>query len=159
MKHLMKLGFVLTGIVFLIGCGGLSTSEWNLFTACSTGNTNAVLKILASGIDVNKRLSQLPSSTPLSIAVEHGQDPIVAILLDHGADPNLSDKKNNTPLYYAIIYGLDRDNSCMVTNLLAHGAKPDAPGLSSELQNLSENDPTRVAYEMKVQSLRRSRNQ
>ncbi|NXM53623.1 ANKR7 protein, partial [Illadopsis cleaveri] len=59
---------------------------------------------------------------PLVKAVEHQQEEHVAILLEHGADPNLADADSNTGLHLAVLSG----NTAEAGLLLEHNASSDA---------------------------------
>ncbi|NXY22036.1 ANKR7 protein, partial [Atrichornis clamosus] len=60
--------------------------------------------------------------TPLMKAVQCQQEECVAILLDHGADPNLADADGNTALHLAVLSG----NTTIARLLLEHNASCDA---------------------------------
>ncbi|NXD48359.1 ANKR7 protein, partial [Corvus moneduloides] len=59
---------------------------------------------------------------PLMMAAEHQQEECVAILPEHGADPNLTDADGNTALHPAVLSG----NATVAGRLLEHGARSDA---------------------------------
>jgi hypothetical protein len=61
-------------------------------------------------------------STALTLAVIHGNLPMVRDLLDHGADCNLADGNGNTPLMWAA--GAETPQAAMVEELLGRGARP-----------------------------------
>jgi hypothetical protein len=42
--------------------------------------------------------------TALSVAAAEGQLEVVNLLLEAGADPNVKDRRGNTPLYDAVLY-------------------------------------------------------
>ncbi|XP_041875681.1 ankyrin repeat domain-containing protein 7-like [Corvus kubaryi] len=56
------------------------------------------------------------------MAAEHQQEECVAILPEHGADPNLTDADGNTALHLAVLSG----NATVAGRLLEHGARSDA---------------------------------
>ncbi|NXH39252.1 ANR26 protein, partial [Dicaeum eximium] len=60
--------------------------------------------------------------TPLMKAVQCQQEKCVAILLEHGADPNLADADGNTALHLAVLSG----NTTVAGLLLEHNASSDA---------------------------------
>ncbi|XP_054550846.1 putative ankyrin repeat domain-containing protein 19 isoform X2 [Talpa occidentalis] len=71
-------------------------------------------------------------------AVQCQQEECAAILLEHGADPDLVDTDGNTPLYYAV-WG---HNAAIVAKLLGHNADVEARNkddLTPLLLALSEN--------------------
>ncbi|NXN79638.1 ANR26 protein, partial [Bombycilla garrulus] len=60
--------------------------------------------------------------TPLMHAVHYEQEKCVAVLLEHGADPNLADADGNTALHLAVLSG----NTTVAGLLLEHNANSDA---------------------------------
>lgn len=50
------------------------------------------------------------------------EEECAAILLDHGADPNVMDSSGNTALHYAVY----SENTSMAAKLLAHNANIEA---------------------------------
>jgi ankyrin repeat protein len=46
-------------------------------------------------------------TTPLHLAVAEHEEPLVRLLLEHGADPDLKDHGGHTPLHIAAMYGHD----------------------------------------------------
>ncbi|NXI76665.1 ANKR7 protein, partial [Rhipidura dahli] len=69
-----------------------------------------------------KNCQQNLRRTALMKAVECQQEKFVAILLEHGADPNLVDAEGNTALHLAVLSG----NIAVAGLLLEHGARSDA---------------------------------
>ena len=59
------------------------------------GNTKAVAGFIILGINVNEKGTG--GKTALQYAAENGNIDIVNILIDAGANPNLQDKRGNTP--------------------------------------------------------------
>ena len=55
-------------------------------------------------------------------AVQYQQEKCVAILLEHGADPNLADADGNTALHLAVLTG----NTTVAGLLLEHNVNIDA---------------------------------
>ena len=71
-------------------------------------------------IDVNDKRSQ-PYKTALNAAIMTDNCDLSAMLLFHGADPNIKFNRNHTPLYHAIL----KSNVGMLEMLIQHGAKID----------------------------------
>jgi ankyrin repeat protein len=88
-----------------------------LVDAVAKGDADSVRRILASGADPNE-LAPMGGNSPLGSA--HSTE-IVNLLLDAGADPNLQDGMDFTPLMVAAMNG-DFD---VVKLLVERGADPD----------------------------------
>ena len=58
--------------------------------------------------------------------IQHSRPEIVALLLEHGADPNYSDRGFGTPLQIVCRQMYAEDTAEIVDILLAHGANPNA---------------------------------
>jgi len=100
--------------------------ETLLMMAAELNDASAVKRLLAMGARVNDKTSGLSIHTALTAAIQFGAatvhtvTPTVAMLLEHGADVNDTDKDGITPLMLAAMFGrLDE-----VKLLIAHGADP-----------------------------------
>ncbi|KAM3070075.1 hypothetical protein ACMFMG_003893 [Clarireedia jacksonii] len=80
-----------------------SDDGWALQIAAAEGHVDIVKELLNRGANVNARTSnpKFPQGTALYGACELGQEEIVDILLDHGADPNLGGGKDIYPIIVA----------------------------------------------------------
>jgi len=88
-----------------------------LHRAAEAGRTEVVRFFLARGADVE---GFGRATTPLRDATTGGHHDVVALLLEHGADPNASES--------TLVHGTIRDNDVrMARLLLAHGAAVDVP--------------------------------
>lgn len=94
-----------------------------LHEAASSGDMDAVRRLLSLGADVNARDDG--GTTPLHLACRHGRIEIVRLLLEHGADPNAASGSGATPLHEAALAG----DASLVRLLLDHGAKAGARDL------------------------------
>ena len=85
------------------------------------GELEPVRQEIEAGIDVNRRdhLDQ----TALIAAVTQRSAPIVALLLAHGADPNLGDNAGWTPLIYGAYFGVEPE---ILQALIDRGAQINA---------------------------------
>ncbi|RAJ16910.1 hypothetical protein LY08_00686 [Olleya aquimaris] len=72
-----------------------------LTLACYNGNV-AVANFLAGKVDDINGNSNY--GTPLMAAVYKGYTKIVAILLQHDANPNIQDKQGGTAMHYAVLF-------------------------------------------------------
>ena len=93
-----------------------------LHGAASLGLTKVVKAILkqdcSSSINVQDNVNH---DTPLIRAIENDHDKIAIELLNHGADANIKDWEDETPLYKSACLGKHK----VVSELLKHGAFPD----------------------------------
>ena len=92
--------------------GGLTP----LYMACQhKGNGICPFLLLEKG--ANTFISDRQGFTPLAFAAMHGCPAYVSTLLDHGADPNVVDEYERTPLYMACRF---RNTEC-IRILVNHG--------------------------------------
>jgi len=91
-----------------------------LYNATQNGNLEAVKKYIGKGANVNYKHDWLERS-PLHIAIIWGYQDIVTQLIDSGADVNIQDKDQATPLHEAAL----RDRVEIAKILLQKGAKVD----------------------------------
>ncbi|HIX19567.1 MAG TPA: ankyrin repeat domain-containing protein [Candidatus Akkermansia intestinigallinarum] len=92
-----------------------------LIIASGTGAISSVQVLSALGADPDK--CDADGTSPLQAAFESDAytPEIVRCLLEHGADPNLANKRGLTPLHKAVGHG----NATCVSLLLRHGARID----------------------------------
>ena len=98
------------------------------FQAVCYGNIGRVQRLLSSGmLDINFILPN--GTTALHQAVFQDHHDIVNLLIDRGADPNIGDRYEITPLHWAVetMYSpyLERKQIGMVKILLNRGADPN----------------------------------
>jgi len=86
----------------------------------SEGNLSKVEQIFDNGIDINLDIDG--DGTPLIIAVQNKNKPLVKYLLEHGADVNRESIKDGNPLIVAAL----TNNVDMVQYLHQQGAEIDA---------------------------------
>lgn len=93
------------------------TEDYNqeLIIASENGELDAVKKYISAGADVN---FMGPNSAALHCAAFNGNEEIVQLLLDNGADPNLADNQRFVPLQLAV--SKSKTNICKI--LIQHGA-------------------------------------
>lgn len=88
-----------------------------LLIAIVENHIEIVKKLLLSNVDINKGIDGF---TPLYLSVNKGYEEIVTLLVNNGADLNLSDNiHGNSPLYMACFWGLEN----IVITLLQAGAE------------------------------------
>ena len=98
--------------------------ESPLDIAAIVGKPGIVRQLLAAGADVNAAGNPQVSQTPLHLAAAGGYREAVALLLEHGANPNVTahiSRNGATPLMTAAAQG----NSESVSLLLKHKADPN----------------------------------
>ncbi|MDY6983907.1 MAG: ankyrin repeat domain-containing protein, partial [Pseudomonadota bacterium] len=98
----------------------------NLVDLVANGESAEALSLLASGTDVNERLSD--GSTALLYAAYNGNAELTKALLDAGADANVGNEYGSFPLSEAVQNG----NVDVIRLLLEHGANPDQGNLEGE---------------------------
>jgi len=118
----------------LSGMGGLTALHY----AARQGHADAVKALVEAGANVN-RISASDKTSALLIAITNGHFDIGHYLLEHGADPNLSDESGLAPLYATVdaewaplgwapnpITGQEKTTHIELTKaLLAKGADPN----------------------------------
>jgi hypothetical protein len=100
------------------------TAAERLWRAARTGDAKAVAAELEAGVDVNSATTY--KSTALSFACDRGHAEVVKLLLERGANPNITDTfYNATPLtwaqmgkHYEVITALLQAGAEGVDNLL-----------------------------------------
>src|SRR3954471_9932356 len=102
-----------SGFIFVV----LLCFAADLRQAVRAGDVASTEAILATGFNPNTRDNM--GATALHDAVWTGNVPLVRLLLDHGADPNIPHAEGlSTPLHYAAIKG----HAGIAVMLLDHGA-------------------------------------
>ncbi|WP_413735214.1 ankyrin repeat domain-containing protein [Sodalis sp. RH21] len=76
----------------------------DLHFAASTGNTELAEKSLASSVNIEQKFQRFPyvGMTPLLVAVTEGHNPLIALLLRYGANPEAVDGNGRTVLMAAL---------------------------------------------------------
>jgi ankyrin repeat protein len=77
-----------------------SSPQEELLYAASDGSVNAIRRVLAPGVNVNRHYGR--GITPLIAAAQNGETAAVKLLLAAGADINGFDTQNDTALMFAI---------------------------------------------------------
>ncbi len=131
---------------------GLPASSSFLETACSAGAAKAVELLLRSGADANATSTR---SSPLEVAALKGYEPIVSMLLNHGALVNhVNEESGTTALYSAAAFG----KGGVVGVLLQGGANPNLCGTKQKtpLDVAVENGYSAVAAQIKASGGKKS---
>lgn len=85
------------------------------------GATEVLRVLLDAGADVNVASDEI-CFTPLMAAARSGQRDAVQLLLEHGADPNLTCQTGST----ALVFAAKKGHPAVVTLLLGHGSDANA---------------------------------
>lgn len=117
-----------------------------LFEAAARGDLAQVERLIEQGVNVNGLAAS--GRSPLSVAVQGGKLPIMALLLEAGADPNLADETEdgqaaNSPLMEAASTFFASNRKEMVTLLIQHGAdlnQQDAGGKTALMNAMRDAD-------------------
>ncbi len=108
--------------------------------------------VVAAGAELNVVYTNRETDelyTPLSRAVELRRVDLVALLLDHGADPSCPDDEDFAPLAYVVYC----DGTCeMAALLLSHGADP-MPYLDDLLSMAQQDGGTEVRIQLEKADL------
>lgn len=124
--------------------GARSHDGWTpLHLAAHFGQKEAAAFLLAKGADVHARSTNPLENTPLHAAIAGRQHTLVALLLQHGADPDAAYAGHGSALYVAAHGGDDASARL----LLCAKARPDAPGADGKtpLQIARERGHEKVA--------------
>ena len=149
------LGFLmlLGGTALIAGLALDANTDRNaLLEAASNGHLEEVRRLVTGGTDVDARSQAIGGCTALYAAAGRGYAAVVALLLQHGADPNLActDRDNawqsrgKTPLHVAI-------NVNIADLLLNHGAEihaRDGDGFTPIHRAIEAGDVDLVKYLM-----------
>ena len=102
----------------VIGGSLLSKKGDDFWSAAKNGDTSALKEYLAEGVDVNKLSA---GGSALGLAALTGRIDAMHLLIEYGADVNISNDDGNTPLHAAGFYG--QVNAIQL--LLEAGATPN----------------------------------
>jgi hypothetical protein len=110
MRHVVRLDRSIRGlwtvacVVFLAIAGCTDSPQQRLSGAVLRGDINTVASLLDDPhVDINWR--HPAAGSVLGTAAAHDQMPIVQLLLQRGADPNIASDENMTPLHSAAYHG------------------------------------------------------
>ena len=107
----------------------IDQDQLDLVEASFEGNTERIIQLLSTDVlNINCEVhgcevlwSGGKMATPLTVAARYGKTDAVKLLLERGADPNMTDGWNDTPLHNAVI---NWEKDC-VRLLLDRGADPN----------------------------------
>jgi len=110
---------LLTALALVIGINSVAAAEWPLIDAVRHQDVDAVLALLADGVDPDS--SQPDGATPLHWAVHQSDKVSVTALLAAGANVNATNRLGASPLFIAASSG----DAEMIALLVQAGADPD----------------------------------
>lgn len=117
----------------LVWSPGRGTDVWELFCACAGGDLEAVRSLLTS--DPSLVRSSHAYRTPLYFAVRENRQEVVALLLEHGADP-LSLAVNDSLLEICRDRGYTHLESFLATQIAqVQGASPRGEAVAKAIRN------------------------
>jgi len=106
-----------------------------LMLAAGRGDVDTVKRLLDAGPEIVNLRGNLEGQTgrrtALHLAVAH--EPVVRLLLDRGANPNIRDEGDNA---YPLHFAAENQNLAIITLLIEHGADPIGGGDLHELEVL-----------------------
>ncbi|XP_006177557.2 LOW QUALITY PROTEIN: ankyrin repeat domain-containing protein 7 [Camelus ferus] len=117
-----------------------------LHLACANGNSNIVSLLIEK--QCKESVWNGANRSPSTKAVQRDKESCAAILLEHGADPNLVDLDGNTALHYAACH----PSISLVEKLLEHKANLEAQnkdGYTPLLLAITENNAEMVEFLLK----------
>ena len=100
------------------GLVNAETRHIALFEACLIDNEHICRRLIKEGVDVNY---DGYNRSPLGNAARNGNENIVNLLLQNGANINFESERDNNPLQNAVKY----DKAATARILLQHGAEPN----------------------------------
>ncbi|HOT27661.1 MAG TPA: ankyrin repeat domain-containing protein [Candidatus Ozemobacteraceae bacterium] len=118
--------------------GGAAAQRW--FGMIASGRADDVAAMLDDGFDINATMRDMGCG--LHCAVENGQNAILELLTSRGADLNVRDGRNLTPLHLAAVK--NRAEACRI--LLDAGCDVDVTGFTSR-DGSAESTPLHLAAE------------
>ncbi|KAF9884965.1 hypothetical protein FE257_000875 [Aspergillus nanangensis] len=89
--------------------------ERPLLSVAAQGGNPRLVQLLLDAASTEVAALDNQGHTPLFLAASHGHRPVVQLLLEHGADPNVADRGRRTPLHIASLRG----HTAVVETLLA----------------------------------------
>jgi ankyrin repeat protein len=120
-------GFLLSAM-FLVACRDINSVQARLDfrTAVVDDQAAAVKRWLDQGFDPNEQPTG-ECSTPLAIAVLHGNYEIIGLILDHGVNINAAASSNGQTVLHCVA-ALEQDAPEMTSYLLQRGAEVNVAG-------------------------------
>ncbi len=111
-------------VVLAIFAGIRNHNQYALFRVAESGDVRKVRLLVQQGAPVNQKSDSTFGFTPLIAAIYHNNTNVIYYLVDAGADVNLADNNDETPLMWSTTSG---DEAVPVVNyLIKHGARLDA---------------------------------
>lgn len=103
MKYVLRVLMLFIGISVLSGC---QTAPKNVWDAIAVGDLKAIKEFLDQGVDLNDA-RETDYRLPLIHATLHRKPKVIELLLENGADVNVTDAVGNTCLVVAAFLGTE----------------------------------------------------
>ena len=109
----------------------------NIWVACTNGDIAKVQRFLDSGIDIN--IQDEHGNSPIHSAASYSQLELIEYLIGRGANVNLCDSDNETP----IMLTEDKDTFELLER---HGANPSDMSVDKAMELASDGNDEMVSY-------------
>ena len=111
------------GFLGIIGCDKLQPDKGKSIVNAAGLSIQEVMKCLQTGVSINQKSRKYFGWTPLISAIYHRKTNVIEFLLANGADVNLGDDNNQTPICWTI--EVWEVNTNLVKQLVQSGADPN----------------------------------
>jgi ankyrin repeat protein len=82
-----------------------SRHQFDMYSAIVVGDINRVKELVDKGFEINYNMNNFANLSPLHIAADIGSEEIVTYFIANGADANIKDTNDVTPIFSAVKNG------------------------------------------------------